>query len=75
MLEHGVALRGYGLSAYPSFFIDHALARYETARMFDARGDTAEALRRYRDALAEWQKTGADFKYVELARTRVRELE
>ena len=37
------------------------------ARNAQTAGRRDEALRRYRDALNEWEKTGADFRYVEAA--------
>ena len=73
-----VGARGYdNVPAYASFFAESARSWYEVARMFDERngpGDRQEAIKRYQEALDRWQKTGADFKYVQMTRDRLAEL-
>ena len=74
LLEHNVSARGFNVQAYSSFFIDSSIALYEKARMYDDRGDVAEAVAAYEEALERWRNTGATFRFVELAESRLAEL-
>jgi len=77
ILEHArnaMIGRFFMMSDFTVVLKNHSLTSYRIARMYDDAGDLEKARRWYVNALDRWEAVGADFRFVDIVRKRLNNL-